>query len=47
MKLRAALSNAGCLNLEELRASAVIELTSPYAGKIVGDAHDITMKDTS
>lgn len=47
MKLKAALSNAGCLNLEELRANAVIELNSPYAGKIVGDAHDITMKDRS
>jgi IMP dehydrogenase len=44
MKLRAALSNAGCLNLEELRKNAVIELTSPHAGKIVGEAHDIYIK---
>jgi IMP dehydrogenase len=44
MKIKAALSNAGCLNLDQLRENAVIELISPHAGKIIGDAHDIKIK---
>jgi len=44
MKIKAALSNAGCLNLEELRENAVIELISPHARKIVSQAHDIHIK---
>jgi IMP dehydrogenase len=44
MKIRAALSNAGCYNLDELRKNAVIERMSPYAQAIVGDTHNIKVK---
>jgi IMP dehydrogenase len=44
MKIRAALSNAGCYNLEELRKNSVIERMSPYAQAIVGDTHNIKVK---
>jgi IMP dehydrogenase len=44
LKIKAALSNAGCRDLIELREKAVIELISPHAGKIVGQVHDIDMK---
>lgn len=44
MKIKAALSNAGCYNLGELRKNAVIERMSPYAQAIVGDTHNIKVK---
>ncbi len=44
LKIKAAFSNAGCLTLEELRKNAVIELMSPHASRIIGDAHDISLK---
>jgi hypothetical protein len=45
MKVRAALSNAGCLNLAEFRKTAVIELNSPSAREIVSQPHDVNTKD--
>jgi IMP dehydrogenase len=45
MKVRAALSNAGCLNLDKLRSQAVIELNSLHAGHIIGAPHDVKTKD--
>ncbi|VVB81020.1 Inosine-5'-monophosphate dehydrogenase [uncultured archaeon] len=44
MKVRAALSNAGCFNLEQFRRDAVIELNSPTASYIIGNAHDVKTK---
>jgi len=45
MKVRAALSNAGCLNLAEFRRRAVIELNSPHSGRIVSAPHDVKEKE--
>jgi IMP dehydrogenase len=45
MKIRAALSNAGCRQLSELREQAVVELISAPAGQIVGQTHDVKVKD--
>jgi IMP dehydrogenase len=45
MKLRAALSNAGCPNLSEFRRQAVIELNSPHSRQIVGAPHDVREKE--
>jgi len=47
MKIKAALSNAGCPNPEEFRKNAVIELNSPHSSKIVSDTHNVKMKDSS
>lgn len=44
IKIKAAMSNAGCYNLKQLREEAVIELNSPYAGEIIGSAHSIKQK---
>jgi IMP dehydrogenase len=41
MKIRAALSNAGCMNLGELRDNAVIELISPHSSAIVSQPHSV------
>lgn len=40
-KIKAALSNAGCQNLDEYRRESVLELMSPAAQGIVGDTHSI------
>jgi len=45
MKVRAALSNAGCLNLGDFRRRAVIELNSPLGGQIVRAPHDVREKE--
>lgn len=45
MKVRAALSNAGCYNLKQLREEAVIELNSPTAAYIIGSTHDVKTKE--
>jgi len=44
MKVRAALSNAGCYNLEQFRKESIIELNSPTAAYIIGSAHDVKTK---
>ncbi len=44
LKIKAALSNAGCYNLAEFRGNAVIERMSQYASEIVGDAHGVKVK---
>jgi IMP dehydrogenase len=44
LKLKAALSNAGCMNLKDFRERAVIELNSPISNSIVKDIHSIEMK---
>lgn len=45
LKIKAALSNAGCMNLEELREKAVIELNSPHSTSIVKDVHNIMARE--
>lgn len=47
MKIKAALSNAGCVDLKAFRDNAVIELNSPHSSNIVTDAHDISIKGVS
>lgn len=42
MKIGAALSNSGCMNLEEFRNSAIIELNSPHANEIITSTHNMT-----
>ncbi len=42
MRIKAALSNTGCQNLEKLRERAVIELISPHSSKIISETHNIT-----
>ena len=44
-KIKAALSNAGCMNLEEFRNKAVIELMSTYTQQIVGNTHNMQVKE--
>ncbi len=44
VKIRAAMSNAGCKTLAELRRDAVIELNSPTAAYIIGNPHDVKVK---
>jgi len=44
MKIRAALSNTGSMNLEEFRANAVLELNSLYSREIVGSSHNVEKK---
>lgn len=41
LRVKAALVNAGCMNLKELRENAVIELMSPYSREVVTETHDI------
>nr|MCK4929648.1 IMP dehydrogenase [Nanoarchaeota archaeon] len=41
LKIKAALVNAGCINLEEFREKSVIELISEYAKSVVGETHSI------
>ena len=45
MKVKSALSNAGCINLDEFREKAVIELNSPYTTVIVSNVHDVKQRD--
>lgn len=42
-KIKAALSNAGCINLEEYRENSIIELMSPASQGIVGDTHNMKL----
>ena len=44
-KIKAALSNVGCMNLEEFRNRAVIELMSTYTQQIVGNTHNMKVKE--
>ncbi len=44
MKIKAALSNAGCLNLNGFRENAVIELHSTHSSKVVSNTHDVSAK---
>jgi IMP dehydrogenase len=45
MKIKAALSNAGCYNLKEFRNNAVIELNSLHSSKIVSTTHSVNEKN--
>jgi IMP dehydrogenase len=44
-KIKAALSNAGCMGLEEFRNEAVIELMSTYSQDVVGKTHNMQVKE--
>ena len=44
-KIKAALSNVGCMNLKEFRNRAVIELMSTYTQQIVGNTHNMKVKE--
>ena len=44
-KIKAALSNTGCMNLNDYHDKAVIELMSPFTQNIVGDTHDMEVKE--
>ena len=44
-KIKAALSNTGCMNLKDYHEKATIELMSPYTQSIVGDTHDMKVKE--
>jgi len=44
-KIKAALSNTGCMNLEDYHKKAVIELMSLYTQNIIGDTHDMKVKE--
>ena len=44
-KIKAALSNTGCMDLEEFRKKAVIELMSTYTQQIVGNTHNMQVKE--
>ena len=44
-KIKAALSNTGCMNLDEFRNKAVIELMSTYTQQIIGSTHNIQVKE--
>lgn len=45
LKIKAALNNAGCMDLKEFREKAVIELNSIRSAGIVKDVHDIKVKE--
>tara|TARA_B100002003_G_scaffold251415_1_gene294843 strand:- start:3317 stop:4297 length:981 start_codon:yes stop_codon:yes gene_type:complete len=45
LRIKAALVNAGCMNLKEFRENAVIEVISDYARGIVSDTHDMEVKN--
>ena len=44
-KIKAALSNTGCMNLKDYHKKAIIELMSPFTQNIVGDTHDMKVKE--
>jgi IMP dehydrogenase len=44
-KVKAALSNAGCRNLNEFRENSVLELNSPHTSMIVSTTHDMKEKE--
>ena len=44
-KIKAALSNTGCMNLKDYHKKAIIELMSPYTQNIVGDTHNMKVKE--
>jgi len=44
-KIKAALSNTGCMNLKDYHNKAIIELMSPFTQNIVGDTHDMKVKE--
>ncbi len=44
-KIKAALSNAGTMNLKDFRNKAVIELMSTYTQQIVGNTHNMKVKE--
>tara|TARA_B100001029_G_scaffold153972_1_gene137896 strand:- start:1527 stop:2960 length:1434 start_codon:yes stop_codon:yes gene_type:complete len=44
-KIKAALSNTGCMNLEDFRKKAIIELMSRYTQEIVGNTHNMKVKE--
>ena len=44
-KIKAALSNTGCMNLEDFRNKAIIELMSRYTQQIVGNTHNMKVKE--
>ena len=44
MKISAAMSNAGCQNIEQFRKEAVIELNSPVADQIITHTHNMKAK---
>ncbi|MBA7699537.1 Inosine-5'-monophosphate dehydrogenase [subsurface metagenome] len=44
LRVKAALVNTGCMNLEEFRRNAVIEVMSDYARGIVGETHHMKVK---
>jgi len=44
IRIKAAMVNAGCMNLQELREESVIELMSEYSKRIVTETHDIEKK---
>ena len=44
-KIKAALSNTGCMDLEEFRSKAVIELMSTYTQQIIGNTHNMQVKE--
>ena len=44
-KIKAALSNTGCMSLEDFRSKAVIELMSRYTQQVVGNTHNMKVKE--
>ncbi|HSU72757.1 MAG TPA: IMP dehydrogenase [Candidatus Binatia bacterium] len=44
LKIRAALVNAGCYTLADLRKNAVIELNSQFSNTVIGDTHNMRVK---
>jgi IMP dehydrogenase len=44
-KIKAALSNTGCMDLEEFRNKAIIELMSTYTQQIIGNTHNMQVKE--
>ena len=44
-KIKAALSNAGCMNLGEFRKESIIELMSTYSQEVVGSTHNMQVKE--
>ena len=44
-KIKAALSNAGCMDLDEFRKESIIELMSTYSQEVVGSTHNMQVKE--
>jgi len=44
MKIRSAMSNAGCKTLKDFRDNAVLELNSPFTSMVVSNVHDVKGK---